>query len=272
MLTEVQKTSLEMLADLKPLLEEYQISFQLSYGTALGARRHGGFIPWDDDVDIDMTAEDMQRLLKIWKSIPQNTYYLQNIWTDKYLPGLYWRIRKKNTTSMDEVGRKLPIHWGIPVDIFAVYHAPKSSLLKKMMLWIYLKAESYSYFPIYCITNLRSPILRARMLAGRILQRLLFEISRLCRRSDEVFYPEGHPIRTLSNSFFKKDIFYPAEELEFEGISFHGHHREHEYLTAMYGDYMTPPPPEKRAGHPTCITDPNRDFSEYVDYDCSRFR
>ena len=272
MLTEVQKTSLEMLAELQTMLKEYHISFQISFGTALGAKRHGGFIPWDDDVDIDMTAEDMQRLMKLWKRIPQDKYFLQNVWTDPYLPGLYWRIRKNNTTSMDKVGLDLPMHWGIPVDIFAVYHAPKSVWMKKRMLNIYLKAEEISYYPMNDPGGLHSAEMKKAMLRGRILQKLLFLISRLCRSSDEVFYPEGYPFRTLDNSFFKKDIFYPAEDIVFEGLHFRGHHREEDYLTEMYGDFMTPPPPEKRTGHQTCITDLNRSFSEYVSYDCSRFR
>ena len=95
-----------------------RLKYSLAYGTLLGAVRHGGFIPWDDDIDILMPREDYTKLLEIWSEIAPEDYILQEPYSSSDITNNFVKIRKNHTTFMQtEAEKKCKYHKGIFIDI-----------------------------------------------------------------------------------------------------------------------------------------------------------
>ncbi|KDE71244.1 hypothetical protein FUSO7_10000, partial [Fusobacterium necrophorum BFTR-2] len=99
-LREVQLIELEILIEVDRICKKYEIEYFLDFGTLLGAIRHEGFIPWDDDIDIGMTRDNYEKFMKIAPSKLKKEYFLQNIDSEEQCPYLYSRLRKKNTVFL----------------------------------------------------------------------------------------------------------------------------------------------------------------------------
>ena len=132
-LEQVKKVSVDMLIDFDEFCKKHNLQYAISYGTALGAVRHGGFIPWDDDVDVDMPIKDYNKFVKLWTKFgDKQKYFLQTKKTDPHILLSFHRLRKIGTTWIDPGCQEIPIHWGIPIDIFPVYNLPKGKRLRKI--------------------------------------------------------------------------------------------------------------------------------------------
>ena len=121
--TNIQKmlwgTEQEILDTIHTICKENHLRYSLIYGTLIGAVRHKGFIPWDDDIDIVMPRRDYNKFMKIWERESPQGYILQNYYTDSDYTNNFAKVRKDNTTfiqSEDERDKKY--HKGIFVDIF----------------------------------------------------------------------------------------------------------------------------------------------------------
>ena len=113
MLRNVQLVQLEIAKEVKRICEQNNISYFMDGGTLLGAVRHKGFIPWDDDIDVCMPPADYQKFIKIFKN--DNKYFLQTIETDKYFHTLFAKIRKNNTCMVETENTYMKIHKGINI-------------------------------------------------------------------------------------------------------------------------------------------------------------
>lgn len=133
-LREIQLFELQMLKDVVKVCDDNNITYILSSGTLLGAVRHGGFIPWDDDIDIYMPLSDYKKFLKIAQRELGEKYFVQNYKTDKNYSEMWTQIRANGTTSMPVKAYKFDIHYGMCMDIFpavGVSDAPKEIKTKK---------------------------------------------------------------------------------------------------------------------------------------------
>ena len=265
LLKKVQDKSLELMVDLDKFLRQNGIDYRISYGTELGAVRHHGFIPWDDDVDFDIHIDDMRKLSKIFKDDKEfnKKYFLQNKWTDPNVPEDFWRIRMNGTTMMDKEGLTIPMHWGLPVDIFPVYNAPSNLFLRRMMNKLYNKLRRHSRFSF-----LNPDASRAKkgteMALYKIYYYLLLWINWCSKNSGVVYLATGHiPVK---ERFVNRDVFFPSAEIVFENYKFKCHHNPDSFLRITYGDYMTLPPKEKRVTHMCYKVDMDNDYREYVEY------
>ena len=119
-LHQLWSVEIEMLDAFDTVCKKYGLRYSLAYGTLLGAVRHKGFIPWDDDLDIMMPREDYQRLFEIWSKEVDSEYFLQDYTTDtEDYVNSFAKIRKKHTdfiTSEEE--KTVRYHTGIFIDIF----------------------------------------------------------------------------------------------------------------------------------------------------------
>ena len=260
LLRRIKSESLELLVYFDSFCKQNRIEYCISFGTELGAVRHGGFIPWDDDIDVDMHWEEFVKFQKAWyKSGDTKTYFLQTKETDLYISSIFPRLRKNGTACISKGYENIPIHWGLPLDIFPVFNAPKTAIGRGFQTLLYKAA---SFCCVYNWNHVNSPQLIlhfTRYLALLFLSGVGL-ISNCSKKSDLLYYPYGYYGKRL----IKKKVFFPANPISFEGRELMGHADPDAYLSWQYGDYMTPPPLDQRGGHGDGMFDLDKDYSVFT--------
>ena len=266
---EVQLYKLEILKDFADLCKKNHLRYCLYGGTLLGAVRHGGFIPWDDDIDLLMPWNDYNRFLKIYsKQLPEK-YFVQNYQTDPCFPLMFTQLRVNNTTSMPVKNAALDIHWGICIDIFPLVGINESGLKEK----IQKKTISliYSFLSVDIIKAANVPCAGMQKVINRIPRKIRHAFVDACYA---IAFRNSEKKRNCTD-LFSTDVtdigdyrdWIDTEDMMFEGIPFPVPKQYDKLLTLVYGDYMTPPPVEERGGHELQLGDQildfNKDYSLY---------
>lgn len=261
---DVQLKTLECLKEVDRICVKNQIPYFLSWGSALGAVRHKGFIPWDDDIDIGMMYPDYLKFLEACKTdLDCHRFFLQTPHTDYNTLVSYAKIRMNHTTSMEIQYSHIKMHWGICIDIFPIRNAPETlKKRKELLFW----------------SNLYRLILRRKVLEGpkktvlnvfctlfsekKLRRKLEKRIDSLCpdHRTESVF--EMGAIRE-QKAFYPRKLIEGIMMLSFEGSEFPCPENVDDYLTYMYGDYMTLPPESERTGHTGALIDLEKGYTEY---------
>ena len=236
---------LEVMDYFDKICKKYGIKYYLFWGTLLGAIRHKGFIPWDDDIDVAMLPSDYIKFLEVMKNEKSDKYYLQNIDNTKYCNFTFSKIRKYKTTMVEAELNYLPFGKGINIDVFPLYKYPKSKLgklrfgyrfrLANLLLNRDVKLSGFKGKMINIVLHLIP-----RKLNNKIIIRKLNKLLKYNKDFDEYYIRQGKVFNKEWFGFIKvpfEDKTYMAPE-GYDGI-----------LTKLYGDYMTPPPKDKRYGH-----------------------
>lgn len=124
-LRDLQLTELDILKEFVRICEKHKLLYYLGWGSCLGAVRHKGFIPWDDDIDVLMPDEDLKRFKEICKTELDSKYFYQDLETDSDFFFSFAKLRANDTTFMLEAFSKIDIHWGVNIDIFPLYNYDK---------------------------------------------------------------------------------------------------------------------------------------------------
>ncbi len=253
----LQLEELTVLDEIKQICDRHGIRYYLTAGTLLGAVRHGGFIPWDDDADIAMPRRDFDRFAKICRTELSEGFFYQSEKTEKHYPFYFAKVRKDGTSVSERVLEGVDIHKGCYVDIFPLDKCPRSPRLGRLMFKLvevcscaiiakesgdfvcqYEKRSARTLFAL--IKKLPRPIQRS--LRNGI--RKFFGLFTSGRRLATISGTHGHPRETYEREWFEKTVLLP-----FEGREYPAPHAYRELLTNMYGDYMTPPDESERVGH-----------------------
>lgn len=231
-----QLRMLEMLKYIDHICLENDISYWLSSGTCLGAVRHGGFIPWDDDVDIEMLKKDYDKLLRIIKRDRDCPYILHNHSTDRHFVSPFSKLRDKKSELHEDKGFDLDQKFsGLYIDIFQL----ESSNSKKLAL-------VGKYLCLMCLSPCLLKNKKIRSVSRKILYFITYNILRPPIRflSKIKFRKDGRLRHSIGNVFIKprseKDIF-PLKRILFEDSYFNVPNSTHDYLKKLYGDYMRLP-------------------------------
>lgn len=254
-LQKLHEVELEILNKIDEICKKYNLSYQLSGGTLLGAIRHKGFIPWDDDIDLTMVREDYDKFIQVAPKELEDEYFLQCYDTDDcYFP--FIKIRKNNTIFNEGLIAHLDCHKGIFVDIFPFERIdnPNSLILKlrAMMvknIWdvILFKKKVHK-----SRRNMRHPIFDSilSILPCSILKKWQVSLMKGANKKN------GRYLCALCGGYnYAKDIheysqMMPTSLVTFEGKKFPTYNNPDHYLTHLYGaNYMELPPLEKRVNH-----------------------
>lgn len=264
-LKRLQGLLLMMLRDFIELCEANHIDYFGVGGTAIGAVRHGGFIPWDDDIDVGMTRENYDRFLEAAKNYKPEKYRIVNGQTDSQypLPTTRWVLR--GTKFKEECFQKLDCELGIFLDLYCFDNiADEDRAMKRQgyRAWFYGKLlilRSISKPVLYIKGWRASLVLAASFLLHHALCMLNISPGFLYRKAMEAAasYRDEQTERvayffdpTPFTSIIRKEHIFPTQVMDFNGIPMRFPGRVEEYLKLRYGDYMTLPPAEERHNHP----------------------
>lgn len=268
-LRKLQMTELDMLKDFVKVCDKYELNYCLSGGSALGAIRHGGFIPWDDDVDVNMPRKDYNKLRKIYR----------NKYADKYTVcapeitkghGMTLVQIKKNGTLYRSFNEIAKTDAGIGIDIFVVENTPNNTILRKIhgglcLVFGYMVTcrKNYNDYPVikeYIGDN--KALLKAvkkKVRIGKLISfmpldkvtMMAYKVYSLCKNDDSnyVTIPSGrkHYFGEMSN----REGLCNTKKMKFEDLEVNIPFGIEEYMNRLYGsNYMELPPEEKREKHP----------------------
>lgn len=233
-LRNMQLRMLEMLMYLDRLCRDNGIRYWLSSGTLLGAVRHGGFIPWDDDVDIEMHIDDYDRLLALLSN--EKPYVLQTRDTDVNYVLPYGKIRDRNS-SVEETYRYISKYDGCWIDLFP--------LQKKTKLRAKIANRLYAFLVWYPFLKSPAEGVSARVIRGKKI--FYGGFARFGRFLSE-HLPYKYLYHASGSRFYAKRLpseIYPLSEVEFEGHKFLAPKDCDAYLKRIYGEYMKLPDIDK---------------------------
>ena len=233
-----QLRMLKMLCDFDAFCKSNDIQYWLTSGTLLGAVRHGGFIPWDDDADIGMLRKDYKKLKLSYSKTKGNTkFILQTHKTDFYYFAPYAKIRdtnsiiKEDNTNVDLLYK----YRGIFIDVF-IFEPSSSKWIAK------ISSVLHNRLLLHALSKIKSDTFRSVYYRGMYVFLYKFVIPILKNLS--TLGPRNVLRHTLGSGFIKKryyeDIF-PLSTLSFEGKEFHVPHNYDKYLRGLYGDYTILP-------------------------------
>jgi lipopolysaccharide cholinephosphotransferase len=134
---DVQIIQLEILLELDKICKRNNIKYQLFAGTLLGAIRHNGFIPWDDDIDVCMLRSDYEKFIKVCNHDLASSYFLQNYKSDKYSYLQFSKLRKNNTVFANSINENSKMHNGIYIDVFPLDNVKPNTFLGKIHPWLF---------------------------------------------------------------------------------------------------------------------------------------
>ena len=252
MVPTVKEIELEILLTVTDILNRHNIKTYLAYGTALGAARHGGFIPWDDDIDIHLFRDDYETAREILcRELPPEYRYCDRH-TEKDYPYLFAKVRKNGTAFVQDVDMHLDIHKGIYIDLMPLDAAPdegydkfvaRSKRLKKLLSLTTMSVKKGGKWrPLKQVLIISASHLLWNR--NRIQQKLEKHI-RSCNN------PHSDYVCDNLNYYkkYRRDWFQDGAVLDFEGKKLLCPEKYEDYLAEIYGDWQTPPPPEKRTSH-----------------------
>lgn len=268
----LQRKSLEIFLYFKEFCEKHNLSFYLCGGCCIGALRHKGFIPWDDDIDIFMPREDYEKLSVLWNKEADVARYSYCRSNDK----MNYRhtdttIRDNNTTFINEHSRNLDINHGLMIDIIPLDGCPDSKLQRFTQIFY---AMVYSLFNAQRLPDrqgifirkaskiilaiIRSPKVRYKIWTSAEKQMTKYKIKD-CNYITELV--TGLRYMKLK---YPKALFEKAVYKEFEGLQVPLPEGYDQYLKMAFGNYMDFPPESERVPkHNAVYIDLNESYKKY---------
>lgn len=270
----VQRVLLAMMDDIDSLCREEGLHYVISGGCALGAVRHGGFLPWDDDIDICMPRQDCDRLRQLLMDRYGEKYYVQEIRSCNGYDLSFMKVRRNGTVFREPLDPE-PDRAGVFIDIFSIEDISDNSLFRAVH---HILADGLQ-FVCSCIRIRRKKQILMRLAgdseaAKRTIKikaaiglpfsiipfhRWLLWTDKALRmyhnnHSKYVSIPAG--VGHFKGETYPRDWIFPEKRVDFAGRQYYVMNQIEKYLEHMFGeDYMTPPPPDQRGRHAVIAID-----------------
>lgn len=266
-----KKAILDIYKDVADLCNKYGLTYMMSGGTCLGAIRHQGFIPWDDDLDVIMPRKDYDVLIGLLKKGMLGQKYEFSCPDEKKdANNVFLKIFRKNTKDVELFNINTPFPKGLYIDIFAIDAVPKYKWKQKIKGFI---ANAIQYIAIarlykqYPSKQLKEYMYMDESLKKRYkLKMLLGTLASFASHAKWIYWfdkfvssdrddrqwgvPAGR--KYYNGEIFDKSVFVPVKKAMFEGLEVNVPNDTHTYLTNLYKNYMELPPEDKRERHFVC--------------------
>jgi len=268
-MNDLQKIEFDLLKHFIKVCETYKLNYYLVCGSALGAVKYQGFIPWDDDIDVALPREDYEFFLKKAPEILPEYIFVQNYKTDTKFPQIFTKLRNSNTTYIEKTCENLDMNQGIYIDVFPLDGYPKNRMkarilevrkymYKHMLSTAYTEPKAWKSKMLYRIKRYMGFQNYTNKIAARY-EKILMNYS---EKTSEIWCNHGNWQGKLE--YAKRSQYGAGIEIEFEGIKARVPEKYHAYLLQKYGDYKKDLPEEEKKGHHYySICDCNRSYLEY---------
>lgn len=258
-LQRVWDVELDILDVIHAICVKYNLRYSLAFGTLIGAVRHGGFIPWDDDIDIVMPRDDYNMFLSVWENVAPDGYLIQYKDINADFEQNFAKIRKKQTTFLqDECERTKAYHKGIFVDICPCDRVAPGKFLRLAQYFacavelLYTKEHFSGTSGIIGILERVLLCVPRRIRPG--IRRVSTEIKTLWNHKNDLNWFCTDTIQNCRR-YFPNNMFDQVALVSFQGKQYYAFSNPDSFLRVRYGDYMQLPPEEERVWkhHPIII-------------------
>lgn len=260
-LQKLHNTLLELLDYVVKVCDDYKLQYLVIGGTTLGAYRHCGFIPWDDDLDIALPRADYEKLISILYESRDTRYSIQNERSEPnyFLP--FAKLRKNGTCFREKIAPDVYQNNGIYIDIFPIDFVENAQSIRFRIRAYHIDLISHALRFRTCRafyregrTTLRyiydwilyipySPISNKKLL---LIQKKMMKKDNSKRNKYAINFASTY---SWKKELFPVEVFFPEKELDFEGRKVYVHGKVEDYLEQLYGNYMQLPPEDKRHTH-----------------------
>lgn len=268
----LQKKEIDILQAVHDACEKLGIEYVIMHGTLIGAVRHHGFIPWDDDIDICMTQDNYDKFIQEGNNVLPDNLRIQHISTEEECPNLFAKVRDKNTTFLHHEHIDLNINQGVFIDVFPV------GKIKEGTLNITIEHYKRKFFNIIneCfdlayIAGIKRPVSR---IIGKFIHYVIIKgFMKRVDRKDFILREEDRRRKLHYSgdnltyiSIYRKivgpfSLFTKRKLYEYDGHKFYGPEDYNSLLSLLYGDYMAIPPKEKQIVHKPLFVDLSRGYN-----------
>ena len=261
-MNELQKKQLDILKAFISVCEKHHLQYFLVGGTALGAIRHKGFIPWDDDIDVGMLREDYDKFVELQDEFKGTPYFIQTFKTDPCYIYNFGKLRDSSTTFIEAQYKYHRINHGVWIDIFPIDGfskeiKPRETFKKKIRhLWyhVYLaylpalrrKVRKETWFKDILL-NIVAGLFYVFDIAHYRNKRIEKKVKKIPVKEAAMvgnYFGFNMKREAMDSNLYKEFIKVPFEDTEAYVLKDYD-----TYLRNLYGDYMTPPPVNKQVGH-----------------------
>lgn len=269
-MTDLQKVEFEILKEFVRVCDKLGLTYYLVCGSALGAVKYKGFIPWDDDLDVALSRSDYIIFCEKAQELLPEHLFLQNYHTDRGYPMIFSKIRNSNTTFIETSLSNADINHGIYIDIFPLDGYPQNKELGER-----IEKEKYRYkLSLLCCLNVKKTWKTKLLIAiekmllmhknpSIFVKRLEGYISKYSVTESDIWCNHGNWQGKLE--YAPKEQYGNGVWTVFEGLKVRIPERYDEYLTQKYGDWRADLPEEEKVGHHYhTICDPSRPYTDYI--------
>ena len=253
-MTDLQRVELDLLKQFIRICDQLELKYYLICGTALGAVKYGGFIPWDDDVDVALPRSDYEVFIRKAQALLPENCFVQNYHTEARFPKIFTKLRRSDTTFIETSAEKLPINHGVFIDIFPLDGYPQDrkaqSRLERLKKWYKLCLSCAYSFDYNWKAKLAFAVLRffgCHRRSARYAEKLDRLIASCSEKDSEIWCNHGNWQGKLD--YAPGAWFGSGAQAVFEGIPVSVPSDCDDYLTRKYGDWRNDPPPDAQKGH-----------------------